>query len=63
MISNPYRPLVDAQALAVHFGLVGGKRAVYKLVERYEIPHIRIGRRLRFDVEEVRRFFEEERDR
>jgi hypothetical protein len=50
---------VDAAGLARYFALQGGKRAAYKLVECYDIPHIRIGRRLRFDVEEVRRFLEE----
>jgi excisionase family DNA binding protein len=50
---------VDAEGLAQYFGLKGGKRSTYKLIEQYDIPHIRVGRRLRFDVDQVRRFFEE----
>jgi excisionase family DNA binding protein len=59
MDSPSVHRLVDAQGLAEHFALEGGKRAAYRLVERYDIPHVRIGRRIRFDLDAVRSFFED----
>ncbi len=53
------RRIEDAEGLAEYLKLRGGKRAVYKLLERTDIPHMRIGRRVRFDVDAVVAYFEE----
>lgn len=57
-IEGPRR-IVDAEGLAEYLMLKGGKRTVYKLCERTELPVIRIGRRVRFDVDAVVAYFAE----
>ena len=39
--------------------LNASRDAVYKLVERKQIPHIRLGRRLLFDPAKIRKWLEE----
>jgi excisionase family DNA binding protein len=50
--------LVSADELASYFSLRGGRRAVYRWIERYDIPRVTCGRRVRFSIADVRQFFE-----
>lgn len=53
------RRLVNAEGLAEYLDLKGGARSVYKLVEQTDMPFVRIGRRVRFDVDAVIDYFRE----
>lgn len=54
-------PLVDVRGLAEHYALP--ERSVYKLIDQ-GLPYVRVGkRRLRFDLVEVRAYFEARADR
>jgi excisionase family DNA binding protein len=46
--------LVDARAMAEALGV--SDKTVYRLAGKGEIPHVRIGRSVRFDLEAVARF-------
>jgi putative molybdopterin biosynthesis protein len=52
--------LVRAQEVADSLALP--LRAVYVLVEQGELPAYRLGRRLRFDRSDIRRFLEDRRE-
>jgi predicted DNA-binding transcriptional regulator AlpA len=60
MHSDTFQPLLDAYGLADYLGLAS-HRSVYKLVEEMDgFPVVRVGRRLRFDIAEVREYLEDQ---
>ena len=53
-IRTPWRvrpPLVDADIVAEYLGV--GRSTVYEMAKRNEIPHRRIGSRLKFHMDEI----------
>lgn len=50
-MADQVRSLVDANEVAQRLGM--GKWAVYDLAKRGTLPHVRIGRRVRFDPAQI----------
>lgn len=50
------QPLLAIQDLSAHWGIP--KATIYNWVSQGRLPHIKLGRCLRFDPEEIRRFEE-----
>ena len=49
-------PLIDVKQLALHLGV--SDRAIYDLVRGKEIPHYKVGRLVRFDLNQVLSFLQ-----
>jgi excisionase family DNA binding protein len=47
----PVTPLVDAKELATRLGV--SKSHVFELAAKGRLPHVRVGRSIRFDVDKV----------
>ena len=58
-LARPVESLVDAETVADYLGI--GSRTVYELAAREEIPHRRMGRRVKFGLSEVQRWEEAKR--
>ncbi len=52
------RTLVGQPEVSKRLGI--GRGAVYELVSRNEIPHIRLGRSIRFDMERIEQWIGEQ---
>jgi excisionase family DNA binding protein len=53
------RPFVDTDELARRFGT--NRRGIYRLVESHQLPAIKLGRSLAFDLDAVDRWLERRR--
>jgi excisionase family DNA binding protein len=53
-------PLLTIDGTAAFLGI--SRRQVYKLLERGELPHVRVGRRTRFIPADLRVYLERQRE-
>ena len=49
-------PLVDEKAAAEILGITPGTMSVWRCVRRYKLPYTKIGRAVRYRVEDLERF-------
>jgi excisionase family DNA binding protein len=54
------RTVVDPERLATALGI--SVRSVYRMVEQNQLPHYRVGRQVRFDLDEVLGLMRRERE-
>lgn len=55
----PAQRLVDLEAVATYLALT--PKAVSHMVQRHQIPFVRLGRRVRFDLRQIDRWVEAQR--
>ena len=58
--TTPLEPLLDVRAAAGFLGV--SRRQVYLLLERHELPAVRVGQRIRFVPDDLRAYLERHRD-
>jgi hypothetical protein len=51
-------PLVDEKQAAEILGITAGTLSVWRCVRRYPLPYTKIGRSVRYSIEDLERFIE-----